>query len=86
MELKCSPRLATEFFLDLFPFTGAGLQILILLSVFLANFRVLGLGCGLLKVAKMKTLQYIFPDQSFSLFHFRVKVEAFLWDDKIQFL
>ena len=57
MELKCSPRLATEFCLDLFPFTGAGLQILMLRSVFLANFRVLGLGCGLLKVAKMmKTL------------------------------
>ena len=59
MELKCSPRLATEFFLDLFPLRGAGLQILMLLSVFLANFRVLGLGCGLLKVAKMKTFQYI---------------------------
>ena len=55
MELKCSPRLATEFFLEPFPLKGAGLQMLILLSVFFANFRVLGLGCGLLKGAKMKT-------------------------------
>ena len=67
MELKCSPRLATEFFLDLFPLRGAGLQILMLLSVFLANFRVLGLGCGLLKVAKMKTFQYIFRPIFFAI-------------------
>ena len=76
MELKCSPRLATEFFLDLFPLRGAGLQILMLLSVFLANFRVLGLGCGLLKVAKMKTFQYISRPIFFAI-SFSGKSQAF---------